>query len=67
MRNSPRSNLQEALSTIIYFYLINFGSASKLGKCHVCATVDESYTVAQWLAHLPGKQNVPGSNSGGAA
>ena len=29
--------------------------------------VDESYTTAQRLAHLPGKQKVPGSNPGGAA
>ena len=36
-------------------------------KCHVGAAVDESYTIAQWLAqrlaqrlaHLPGKQNPP--------
>ena len=31
------------------------------------AAVDESYTIAQWLAHLPGKQKVPCSNPGGAA
>ena len=30
-------------------------------------TVDESYTLAPWLAHLPGKQKVPGLNHGGAA
>ena len=42
-------------------------SASKLGKCHVCAAVDESYTIAPWLAHLPGKQKVSGTNLGGAA
>ena len=41
-------------------------TASKLEKCHVCAIVHESYTIAQWLAHLPGKQN-PGSNPGSAA
>ena len=29
--------------------------------------VAESYTIAQWLALLPGKQKVPGSNPGGAA
>ena len=42
-------------------------SSSKLGKCHVCAAVDETYTIAQCLAHLPGKQKVPGSNPGGVA
>ena len=36
-------------------------------SCRVCAAVDESYTIAQWLARLPGKQKVPGSNPGGAA
>ena len=30
--------------------------AGKPGKCHVCAAVDESYTITQWLAHLSGKQ-----------
>ena len=40
---------------------------SNLGKCHVCAAVDESYTMVQSLAHLPGKQKVPGSNPGIAA
>ena len=33
----------------------------------VLAAVDESYTIAQRLAHMPGKQKVPGSNPGGAA
>ena len=42
-------------------------SASKLGRCRVCAAVDESYTIAQRLGHLPGKQKVPGSNPSGAA
>ena len=42
-------------------------SASGLEICHVCAAVDESCTVATRLAHLPGKQKVPGSNPGGAA
>ena len=37
------------------------------GKCHVCAAVDESYTIAQRLAHLPGEQTVSGSDPGGAA
>ena len=26
-----------------------------------CPDVGESYTIAQWLAHLPDKHNVPGS------
>ena len=43
------------------------GGASKLERCHVCATVDESYTILQRLAHLPGKQKVPGSNPSGGA
>ena len=37
-------------------------SASELEICHVFAAVDASYTIAQWLARLPGKQKVPGSN-----
>ena len=31
-------------------------SAGKPGKYHACAAVDESYTMAKWLAHLPGKE-----------
>ena len=42
-------------------------TASMSRKCHVCATVDESYTIAQRSAHLPGKQKIPGSNPRGAA
>ena len=42
-------------------------SASKLGKCHVCAAVDESYTIAQRSARLPTKQKVLVSSPGGAA
>ena len=49
------------------FGALKITKASKLGKCHVCAAVDESYTIAQWLAHLSGKQKVPGSNPGYAA
>ena len=43
------------------------GGASKLGKCHVCTAVEESYAIVQRFAHLPGKQKVPGSNPGGVA
>ena len=32
-----------------------------------CLPVDERYTIAQWLAHLPSKQKIPGSNPGCAA
>ena len=49
------------------FTLPKIHFASKLGKCHVCAAVDESYSIAQSFAHLPGKQKVPGSNPGGVA
>ena len=31
------------------------------------ATVDDSYTIAQSLAHLPGGQKVPGPDHGGVA
>ena len=36
-------------------------SASKLGSCHVCVAVDESYTIKLRLAPPPSKHNVPGS------
>ena len=49
------------------FTLPKIHFASNLGKCHVCAAVDESYTIVQSLAHLPGKQKAPGSNPGIAA
>ena len=39
-------------------------SASMLGGCLVCDGVDESYTIVQWSAHVPGKQKVPGSKRG---
>ena len=41
----------------------------QVGKSHSCIAVDESNTIAQWLAHLPGLpgKQVPGSNPGGAA
>ena len=39
----------------------------QVGECYVCTAVNENYTIAQWSAHLFGKQNVPGSNPGGGA
>ena len=36
----------------------------QVGKCHDYAAPDESHTIAPWLAHLPGKQKVLGSNPG---
>ena len=43
------------------------GGESKLERCHVCTAVDESYTIAQWLAHLPCRPKIPGLNPGDPA
>ena len=43
------------------------GGAGGLGKCHIFLALDESYTIAQPSAHLPGELEVPSLNPGDVA
>ena len=40
------------------------GGAGGLGNCHIFLALDESYTIAQPSAHLPGELEVPSLNPG---
>ena len=59
--------MKSNFATMLTWFDLNDPGNFKFRKCHVCADVDESYTIVQRLVHLSGKQKVPISNPGGVA